>query len=633
MGKTFIDIKGNSNIEYDEDLELWDAWNEWEDIYDIESYDNIADFEKLHKKNERLYKNLLFEKSKVMNDYLKEAVDHAIKYNNHAAFAKIFFMIKTYEEKLESIKNLSEMPIIDKDFWKYHIIDEHFWEDVSFDIPLDANGKINRGDIHKKKYSQNRTGIDSPLKSEIVQLAVLLGWDVKETNNVLMSLGLDSLYPLNIIEAVEIRYLDDFAKDKSKDYDEKIILLKKEINKYIKRYLLGGEKKDFFYIDKVYKKNNDNPMKKRTLVQRRNIKKNMEGSLGREAADNIQLYNSHIGASNINENDEFTLSKELTQYFLQELGEVDDTLTTYFDKTKLTDDKTIIAQGRLGLGNIVLSFLNHSERYEKNLISNEAELTSYEPYEYERIVERIKKAKEEYENAKKYKLDYDQLLCTYYDFFVSQQCRKFYECREMYIGNKSEYLGKKAKVVYSIMTKKSNRQSGSGRAVLDLLLLGEKIKGTDFVGYKHKIKKQHLISYAIATGNEDRIRELMAIAGFSYIDLYSDNKDINIDNLMLDHYDAIVSYALLYRDRIIDEWCKNERMSNRKRYKDSFPFISLLRYIARDIQYASIIEDKKINLDYLLFPIRKSPKNKTDIANVEEDKIWYKEYLKKGNKR
>lgn len=630
MGKMYIDKKAVINSEY-EDLELWEEWDEWEDIYDFESYDNIAEFEKCHKKNEKLYNNLSFDKSKVMNDCLKEAVDHAIKYNNHAAFAKIFFMIKTYEEKLENIKKTFEMCIKDEDFL---VIDEHYWEDVSFDIPVDANGKINREDINEKKYSQNRTGIDSILKSEIVQLAVLLGWNVKETNDVLMSLGLDSLYPLNIIEAVEIRYLDDFANDKSKGYDEKIILLKKDINKYIKRYLLGDENKEFFYIDKIYKKNNDNPMKKRTLVQRRNIKKNMEGSLGREVAENIQLYNSHIGASNINENDEFALSKELTQYFLKELDEVDDTLTTYFDKTKLTDDKTIITQGRLGLGNIVLSFLNHSERYEKNLISNEAELTRYEPYKYEYIVERIEEAKKEYENAKKYKkdenkLDYEQELEHYNDFFVSQECREFYEDRSIYLTDNLVRLGKKKKVINDIIKNRTNDQSRSGRDILDIILVGKRLKGTDYAGYTYKIKKQHLISYAIATGNEDRIRELMAIAGFSYIDLYSDNKDINIDNLMLDHYDAIVSYALLYRDRIIDEWCKNERMSNRKRYKDSFPFISLLRYIARDIQYASIIEDKKINLDYLLFPIRKSPKNKTDIAKVEEDRIWYKEYLKR----
>ncbi len=120
-----------------------------------------------------------------------------------------------------------------------------------------------------------------------------------------------------------------------------------------------------------------------------------------------------------------------------------------------------------------------------------------------------------------------------------------------------------------------------------------------------------LFRFAVATGNEDEndLDEFLSTAGFGFC-----IAEKNDDGSSLEYTRALFSYALYYRDALIEKWCHDNEKLDKIAIKERFPFIELLMYINRDIE-TSVWCKYDINsseiiprLDALIYPVEEDAK-------------------------
>ena len=133
-------------------------------------------------------------------------------------------------------------------------------------------------------------------------------------------------------------------------------------------------------------------------------------------------------------------------------------------------------------------------------------------------------------------------------------------------------------------------------------------RGSKKVSYiPEEIEKRFTIRFAIASGHEDDIGELLSHAGFWNNDYTS--KDMWKDSIseQMDPMDMIVQYAVRVREKLISYWGHSERERGRNRSRknfeqecrEKFPFNRLIGSVCRDILFSALFMEEELDENML----------------------------------
>lgn len=194
------------------------------------------------KENEKIYNEIKEEQYATLDD----CVRYAIKNENHAAFVHFFFerirerksrFLKVFEEYLldyekEIAKNKNGIE------WgsKFQLLHPEYWESYDFDYTKENLDEFSYEPANLTNWrSYKHKAV--PSKDVLVQCCLYFGKNVEETNRLLIAAGYDQLYVLDLIDMIEMYYLEKYDKNFEIDQFEKLKQVKMHINDSLKRSL------------------------------------------------------------------------------------------------------------------------------------------------------------------------------------------------------------------------------------------------------------------------------------------------------------------------------------------------------------------------------------------------------------
>lgn len=465
-----------------------------------------------------------------------KCVDNAIENGNHQAFVEFFFrsgMVKFYKEFfLEEYRSLiANAP----ELKNQQIYKSKYWRDPN------CIGKKAVIEDYQEMYCENicieKWWYDGdalvPGKDELVQIGLCKSWGVDEVNKLLIASGQQQLYPLDIVDAVGMFYLECLKND-DRPYDEKIAVVKNEINNKL--------------IDIGNRKLNSSPQK--------------VGYFGEQTInDEIKyLINEYNIADKVVGDVKDTVI--ITKYVNDNLKTAVENkeFESFFDSVK-----DLVAKKQYGYLRRTLQYIESFEKYKKNLY--------YPGYVFSAKL-----------NAKEIK-----------NMIDNGQVHKIWKGGDKVkaIGEKISWLNEIWKIKDILTETVPDVKGGGGRMVIKDLIEGrQEKKELDRDEEKvYTIKNDnilHLYKFAIAAGREDELGEYLIRSGYREENL---NDVINeAKNIYTEKYwevtESIFVYCMCLRDRLIDEWAS--KMSNStvsKQYiKNKFPLIQLIMEVNGELQ-------------------------------------------------
>lgn len=572
----------------------------WDAIYSENiSHEKIQELGKIYKSiDQKQYSNI------------GECVGHAIEHENHSAFAKFFIeKIQGYNDVLywkSRCRILKET--IGNENWEkicnliksHKLYCEQCWiNNYNYNLIFDDKEKGTTISIAQlKKYFFGYAPIPRAL---IIQIGVILQLDAQTVNRILRLMGYPVLYLLNVADAVAYFYLEKWKDSnniadeikcfkkkaayheqnfseiegmlkneaENRDYFVRLYLVKLEINRFQKKYYYDADKGNLKTAGTYF-------------ITSENI------------MDRVEQFYKGIDSNEI-EKERATLY--LTSYGnkkFEEKNKLD--LDNYFDS--ISEKIKELHGNHL---NIPIRF-GETKKLRNYLKSK----NSGEEYRFEKY---LKTATFEYKkNMIQEKGDRIHIRTT------KEEDKRI----RNYLNNCDD---RRLETIIHIISKKNNEvavECDPNRFVTNStinMLYGRKVEGFENkknLEGERKIglrDKSDIVKYLIATGNEDELIYFLSVAGFSAFSEWNREAIELIDESKVDSIEAILFYALLYRDQLIDKWIESDKCENieeqKLKYKEQFPFIYLLNLIARDIQmickYFDGIE-KELDEDRLLFP-------------------------------
>ena len=563
-----------------------------------------------------VYRAIKSLKSDAMSDY----VDAAMCSGNHLAFAQEFIdtfihcdeyglsydvLMSLAERKVEEFlsREASKTPPHEcgvSSEWektvKMHsklqasyFIKDTAWRSPSCVYPIESAGDCkNEARTSGSVQSTGRKVLYSPdgmkkwksgsrIKRDVlIQHALVIGLNADETDDLLMRAGYPALYPLDAVDACAIINLNEYAGRLDISPCEVLWKVKNDINHILQNLEGPG-------IVFVEKGTADGAWQGvLTSAAGRYIDQELQGL---RAVFEKQKRVPKMPAGR-------GLTKFLTKYYSEKIEKVHD-VAAYFNDSGI-DANEIFTQRYYGFLKKTKEYLYDWKRYRKNLMSCTWELTAafadhdfnsdrrFRPEKavYDSSVQKILKdlAKVEADSDKYYE-DCLRLLQYVRSFDVLNQTT----------GMNSINPYKKDKFTY-------------GRIMLE----GEKkkFKRTDFepsetsataiTGYVFEMKKKHdVVRFALSAGREEEIGDYLVLARYWKRNWYreiSGGKSLaacHEEGFYPDLIDKLVIYALLYRDKLIGEWCgkRANKTVNGNQIRDVFPMRELLLEISYDISF------------------------------------------------
>lgn len=467
-----------------------------------------------------------------------KCVDNAIENGNHQAFVEFFFrsgMVKFFKELfLEEyrllIANASELK--NKQIYK-----SKYWRNSNC-----IGNKTVIKDYKEMYYEDSSIGqwwYDDdaliPGKDELVQIGLYKCWGVDEVNRLLIVSGQQQLYPLDIVDAVGMFYLECF-KDDGRSYEEKIAVVKNEINNKL--------------IDVGNRKLNSSPQK--------------VGYFGEQTINDEIKY--LINEYNVNDEvgGDVKDTVLITEYVNNKLkiAVKNKEFDCFFDNVK-----DLVAKKQYGYLRRTLQYIESFEKYKKNLF--------YPGYVFSAKL-----------SAKEIKTMID-----------NGQIHKIWNGGDKVkaIGEKISWLNEIWKIKNILNESKPDIKGGGGRMVVKGLIEGRQEKQqTQLDGDEEKvytIKNDnilHIYKFAIAAGREDELGEYLIRSGYREENLNNviSETDCIYKEIHWEVTESIFVYCMSLRDRLIDIWASkmSDSIINKQYMKNKFPIIQLIMEVNRELQ-------------------------------------------------
>ena len=641
--------------------------------------------------NKEQWKSLLQADRQLIRDIKKEkpdkvskCVEMALELGCHVGFAQYFFQYaEPGSEKVkmriwELLDHRLPFPTLHKDEkkkaeqqWDHlPVVHDYYW--VSPDYEMEK--ELSQLEVYTCKTAtmrNMRSDGNVPGREELIQVGILLGLKAEDVDNLLMSAGLERLYPLTISDAVALYYLDRMAfvpALASLDY-------RKEVVEEALRSL-EGEGEDFTAGGLTFTERLCIVKRKINILTRRAMEADPDGVLvqymkravirekGKGSAKKTEeryplgRYASHAPLSDqilerIREQMEMAADSPVPVLAEEEM-ESETCFMTLFAAKALQAEKGLdsifenvpseyMNKGYYGFIKKTVDYMADFS-FEKNLRYSSTGLTKEDLPVFEEGEHLSGFSDGNYlsENARKGL----QRLTQWTDrekinsgFNQDEDNSRQEEAKQKIFEQKMQLLNEiwmepnaldpmsredfasrplkffKAKNLIDGRQKGESLPEHEGET-------GEEPYGkafeTDFVN------KNNVLKFLIAIGKEDEIPYMMKLAGYWPVNYY---EEMQIDNPAVngcrDRTDCLVTYALAYRDRLIEYWTAGRNEGNRtnamNKLREGFPFLKLVTQIAQDIQLYAALEKKYTGT---WEQEKRKPKEKAEMNKLTADLLF-----------
>lgn len=551
-------------------------------------------------------------------DSVKKCVGNAVKTGNHVMFAHLFihnskwrpaqrFADWCYEFEHNHNGKLSDITFIKTQDWRNPtvLIDE----------------KTNMSDAIFSGWRNAAKNID---RDNLAQLALYLGMTSEEANDFFLKMGKRSLYSLDIVDAIEMFYLDYFHDKKDLKYIDKLKRVKAEIN----NALTEMSKQGLIWIEK-----SDNS-KKKDKSKKPSFQLLHEEPIGKDIIEELSVlrerYDKEFGINDMDIPHDHMLTMFMTKYFDERLKNAE-SFRSYFNPDGFSE-YPVFTERRYGYLKRTLDYLFDWEKYKKNLMPSNWKLTGTVDYLENTWHQTAPTVKKEIDYLDQFNWEQDSTDNAFRKKHYEDCIRLVHyietlDCIGAKMKNRLFKPGEKYKL--TVTRKYIEGEEASGEPVtweasgdgsyvsrkseaLDSdTEKGDKEKQTNEkrgVTVKELSNKKSIMEYAIATGHEEDLGNYLRLAGYWKKDWYSELcigalKDIdNSEAFEPDQLDALYLYAMMYRDALIDRVVESkmkdyDQSKMRVQIREAFPMRELLTVISRDISYIFTICENKIHLD------------------------------------
>lgn len=538
----------------------------------------------------------------------------AIEHDSHAAFAKYFIkkalpQPEVFSYKLAQIcaaKKCVKMKADIPDISHLHILKPQNWKSYTY-IFTDFNEADKKDFYDSQMLVKWAKGVNTPMRSAILQIGICLGMDKEELDALLMSAGEHRLYIMDMIDACVLFYLQVCCKGRFKKGEEekRLIEAKQIINKAIAELKSSGLYSDnvgmesgFFFAAHSDSKRNYQPK----IAPAEDIMS--FAPLGWNIEEEISL----LGREGIEAGDAFVGKTYLITMLYQKEFDTLETIDDFITYLKKNRGQPAFTQKPYGFLYKTMQYINNTDKYKKNAYYSKLELS---PKNYRTANQ----------NPEEWRGEALHELCSLY--FEKKQKSK---------QDQDPSKGKTIKINLIEIIRANNtmsrydEESGTdiirGRSLTKQMIEGRQKRAIEADGSEKRhgyvfsmAKKEQLMSFALATGNEDEIGNYLALAGVwpeNFIQSYWNSTTEEAKQLekLLSRSDCFILYALKYRDRLIEKWSETTEKDPilfKNYVRKNFPMIKLMLMISRDIEF--IFMKCEENLDAEMIDIRRYENN------------------------
>ena len=420
----------------------------------------------------------------------------------------------------------------------------------------------------------------------LVQHALVMGLNADETDDLLMRAGYPALYPLDAVDACAIINLNEYAGRLDISPYEVLWKVKNDIN-HILQDLDGSG------IVFVEKGTADGAWQGvLTSAAGRYIDKELQ-ELRKVFEKQKKVPELPAGCG---------LTKFLTKYYSERIENAHDAAAYFHDSG--VDANVIFTQRYYGFLKKTKEYLYDWKRYRKNLLSCTWKLTAafadhdfhsdrrFRPERavYDSSVQTILK------NLANAEADSEQY---YEDCLRLLQYVRSFDVLDQPGGLISLNSYKKDKFTYGRIMLEGEEKKFK-RADFDTFETGT----TTITGYVFEMKKKHdVVRFALSAGREEELGDYLVLARYWKRNWYreiSGGKSLAAcreEGFYPDLIDKLVIYALLYRDKLIENWCNKKANATvlRDQILEVFPMRELILEISYDISFVYMYGIKHIH--------------------------------------
>lgn len=456
--------------------------------------------------------------------------------------------------------------------------------------PEAKNGEqkqVRGSNVLYSKDGRKKWKSDARIKRDVlVQHALVMGLNADETDDLLMRAGYPGLYPLDAVDACAIINLNEYAGRLEISPCEVLWKVKNDIN----HILQDLEGPGIVFVEKGTADGAWQGVL--TSAAGRYIDQELQG-LRKVFEKQKKVPKLPAGCG---------LTKFLTKYYNERIGNAHDAAEYFHDSG--IDANVIFTQRFYGFLKKTKEYLYDWKRYRKNLLSCTWELTAafadhdfhsdrrlwLERAVYDSSVQTILK------NLANAEADSDQY---YEDCLRLLQYVRSFDVLNQPGGLISLNSYKKDKFTYGRIMLEGEEKKFK-RVDFDTFETG----ATTVTGYVFEMKKKHdVVRFALSAGREEEIGDYLVLARYWKRNWYreiSGGKSLATcreEGFYPDPIDKLVIYALLYRDKLIENWCKKKENATllRDQICDAFPMRELILEISYDISFVYMYGIKHIH--------------------------------------
>jgi len=509
-------------------------------------------------------------------------------------------MEKTMPETYEELKANAELR---RDLNGLFFVRKEVWGSPKYSIPEELRD-YQGGEIPKVKGIYSKSGTKrwkstTPIPRDVLVMhALLLGLSADETDDLLYESGYPSLYPLEVVDACEIIYLNQFKGDLGRSPYEVLSTVKNAINEILSEI----EGKNIVFVKSGKEEGAYIGLLKRGAGRKIDSDLKALKLLFDKMSDDGELDTTFQKSDG--------LTDFLTNYYVKKIKRVRDTKEYFSEEGMAAND--IFTQRYYGFLKKTKDYLYDWERYYKNLVRCTWKLTpAFKSHDFindprfqamaEPVEGSIATTLHNVKNAEKNSDDYYNGCLDLIQLVRTRDTLADSEAFDT-LKNKTEDIYTHGKLLIDGELKKKDKP------ISDTDQKKEKVVGYDY-GMR---SKKDVVRFALSAGREEDIGEYLMLARYWkkdwYTELISSKNIFGEGGLHPDPVDELLLYALRYRDLLIDAWCKDKGYGESVKIKirNVFPMRKLFLEISYDISFIYLYCVKRVHTEELRDERRKS---------------------------